>query len=174
MWVAHTLQISCLVLKGLATKDQHFLSYNFCPCDVGKINYSWLPECKNSDDNTTSNLVLLLMNSLPSSLDPRHNTTIIYFLIGKLDFPSYTISYWKFSFVIILMFIVNLWSKTNSPSFAANFHLKIFWMWIFKMRRLNMDCCKVKKVIKFANKEYPNRSILLGTEWIIVHLIIWR
>ncbi len=54
MWVAHTFQISCLVLKGLARKDQHFLSCNFCTCDVGKINYSWLPEYKNSDPNTTS------------------------------------------------------------------------------------------------------------------------
>ncbi len=127
MWVAHTFQISCLVLKGLATRDQHFLSCNFCASDVDKINYSWLPEYK-IVITKPPNLVLLLVNSLPSSLDPRYNTTIIYFLIGKLDFPSYTISYWKFSLVIILTFIVNLWSKTFSPSFAANFHLKFFWM----------------------------------------------
>jgi hypothetical protein len=150
------------VLKGLTTKDQHFLSCNFCSCDVGKINYSWLPEYKNSDDNTTFKSSPAVGEFLAFKFDPTHNTTIIYFLIGKLDFPSYTISYWKFSFIIILTFIVNLWSKTNSPSFAANFHLKFFECESVKCVDSTWIVARWKKLLNLPTKKTQIQVSFLG------------
>lgn len=163
MWVAHTFQISCLVLKGLATEDQHFLSCNFCPCDVGKINYSWLPECKNSDDNTT----------FKSS--PAVGEFLAFKFGSQTQHYNYLFSHWKirFSFVyyqLLKVFILihfnihcQLVIKNKFTFICSQFPSQFFfWMCICKMCRLNMGCCKVKKLLNLPTKETQIQLSFLG------------
>jgi hypothetical protein len=86
------------------------------------MNYSWLPEYKNSDHDTNS------------KSSPAVGEFLAFKFGSQIQHYNYLFSHWKvrYSFLycqLLKVLISNhlyMQLKTNSPSFAANFHLNFF------------------------------------------------